>query len=401
MIKSLIFALIITFSFLRAESSECSVLNDSRIKTVISKDSIYKTTVFNAGEDGIDSYRIPSLISNKNGTLLLFCEARKISSTDRTPTDLVLKRSIDNGKTWSNMTIIARGGNNAYMDPCALVDRISGKIFVFTTLWPAEDHSARLNTAWVITSDDGGLTWSEPRNITQEIVAKNYFIEGFGPGSGIQMTGNKYKNRLIIPTRQTDGQKTKNRTIYSDDLGKTWQIGAPAPDGGEFQIAESPKNTLVYNLRGGKGKRVVARSYDGGLSWNDSHIDFQLQSSVDYGGCQGSMLGLDSILFYTGPAGGLGSDNNEDRQYFKIYRSLNGGETWKDNFLLFNKAAGYSCIAQLSDGRLVVVFETADSNGFPKMTPGNRPPGWMRLDVIILPGRIMNKCDWFIDLKKQ
>ena len=351
----------------------------------IPKDSICKTTVFNAGEDGIDSYRIPSLVTGKSGVLLLFCEARKLSSTDKTPTDIAVKRSTDNGKTWSGIQIIAEGGNNAFMDPCALVDKITGKIFLFTTLWPANDHSTLANTAWVITSEDEGLTWSAPRKITKEIVAPGHFIGGCGPGSGIQMSGSKYKNRLIIPTRQTDGKTSKNRAVYSDDHGASWKVGDPAPDGGEYQIAESPENRLIYNLRGGKGKRVVAHSADGGVSWGKSQIDFQLQSPTDYGGCQGSVLGLGNKLFYSGPAGGLGSDSTEDRQYFKVYRSIDGGNTWKNDYLLFNKSAGYSCITKLKDGRLAIVFETADTNGFPKMTPGNRPPGWMRLDVIILP----------------
>lgn len=360
-----------------------------------SLDSISKTTVFTAGDDGIDSNRIPSLTTSKKGTLLLFTEARKISSTDKTPTDIALKRSEDNGKTWSKIQVLTNSGADAFMDPVALVDKVTGRIFLFTTLWPSEDHSKLKNTAWVIISDDDGLSWSQPRDITKEIVAPNHYIGGFGPGAGIQMVGNRFKDRLIVPTRQTDREISKNRTIYSDDHGETWSIGNTAPDGGEYQIAESPHNILRSNLRAGKGKRTVSVSEDGGVSWSDSHIDFRLQSSVDYGGCQGSMLGIDDMLFYVGPAGGLGSANNEDRQNLFIYRSLNGGDTWENDYLLHDKSAGYSCITQLSDGRLAVVFETSDSKGFPKMTPGNRPPGWMRLDVIILPKKITNKETWF------
>lgn len=358
-------------------------------------DSISKTTVFTAGDDGIDSYRIPTLTTSKKGTLLLFAEARKISSTDKTPTDIALKRSVDDGKNWSKTQILTDGSEDAFMDPVALVDQVTGRIFLFTTLWPSDDHSMLKNTAWVIVSDDDGLSWSKPRNITNEIVAPNHYIGGFGPGAGIQMVGDEFKNRLIVPTRQTDGEISKNRTVYSDDHGETWKIGNSATDGGEYQIVESPHNVLKYNLRAGKGKRTVSVSDDGGLSWGDSYIDFRLQSSVDYGGCQGSMLGIDDMLFYVGPAGGLGSANNEDRQNLFIYRSLNGGETWEKDYLLHDKSAGYSCITQLSDGRLAIVFETSDSEGFPKMTPGNRPPGWMRLDVIILPKKITNKETWF------
>lgn len=384
--KNLIFnCVLILFlnSFIGIKASERSV------------DTIPKTTVFNAGDDGIDSYRIPTFTTSKKGTLLLFVEARKISSTDKTLTDIALKRSEDNGKSWSKIQILTDSGEDAFMDPVALVDKVTGRLFLFTTLWPSDDHSKLKNTAWVIVSDDDGLSWSKPRNITKEIVAPNHFIGGFGPGSGIQMQGDRFKNRLIVPTRQTNGNISKNRTVYSDDHGETWNIGNSAPDGGEYQIAESPLNILRYNLRARKGKRTVSVSEDGGVSWGDSHIDFRLQSSVDYGGCQGSMLGIDTMLFYVGPAGGLGSANNEDRQNLFIYRSLNGGNTWEQDYLLYDKSAGYSCITQLSDGRLAIVFETSDSDGFPKMTPGNRPPGWMRLDVMILPKRITDKKAWF------
>ncbi|TXE09098.1 exo-alpha-sialidase [Gelidibacter salicanalis] len=363
--------------------------------TEVPLDSIRKTTVFSAGDDEIDSYRIPTLTTSKTGTLLLFAEARKVSSTDKTPTDIALKRSEDNGKSWSKIQLLTNSGVDAFMDPVALVDKVTGRIFLFTTLWPSEDHSKLKNTAWVIISDDDGLTWSAPRDITKEIVAPNHYIGGFGPGAGLQMQGSRFENRLIVPTRQTDGKISNNRTVYSDDHGETWRIGSSAPDGGEYQIAESPYNILRYNLRAGKGKRTVSKSEDGGVSWSISHIDFRLQSSVDYGGCQGSMLGIDAMLFYVGPAGGLGGVDNEDRQNLFIYRSLNGGETWKDDHLLYDKSAGYSSITQLLDGRLAIVFETSDTNGFPKMTPGNRPPGWMRLDVIVLPKDIINKEVWF------
>ena len=84
----------------------CAVTEISPVDTSTAKDSIQKKTVFNAGDDGIDSYRIPTLVTSKKGTLLLFTEARKVSSTDKTPTDIALKRSEDNGITWSNIHIL-------------------------------------------------------------------------------------------------------------------------------------------------------------------------------------------------------------------------------------------------------------------------------------------------------
>ena len=259
-----------------------------------------KVTVFTSGQDSVNSYRIPSLVTTKNGSLLLFCEARKESWKDKSPTDIVLKRSTDNGAHWSEMKILARGGEHAYMDPTAVVDENTGKIFLFMTLWLSNDHSGLKNTAWMTVSEDDGVSWSAPRDVTGEIVATGHYIDGFGPGAGFQMKGGVYKGRLIMPTRQTNGARIRNRTLYSDDHGKTWKVGDEASAGGEFQIAESPSGVLVNNLRT-NGKRYSAKSLDGGLSWTGYLEEPQLKTIAR--GCQGSVLGADSVLLYSGPAG--------------------------------------------------------------------------------------------------
>jgi len=42
--------------------------------------------VFVGGADEVNTYRIPSLIVAPGGTLLAFCEARKVSPRDASPT---------------------------------------------------------------------------------------------------------------------------------------------------------------------------------------------------------------------------------------------------------------------------------------------------------------------------
>jgi len=58
-----------------------------------------QTDVFVSGQDGYRSYRIPSLIVTRKGSLLAFCEGRKNSAADSGDIDLLLKRSSDSGKT--------------------------------------------------------------------------------------------------------------------------------------------------------------------------------------------------------------------------------------------------------------------------------------------------------------
>ena len=59
--------------------------------------------IYNQGTDGFELYRIPAIVKSKSNTLLAFAEARKARSNgDSGDIDLVVKRSSDNGKTWSS-----------------------------------------------------------------------------------------------------------------------------------------------------------------------------------------------------------------------------------------------------------------------------------------------------------
>jgi sialidase-1 len=41
-----------------------------------------------------------------DGSLLVFCEARKQSLADASPTDMVLRRSLDGGRTWLPLQVL-------------------------------------------------------------------------------------------------------------------------------------------------------------------------------------------------------------------------------------------------------------------------------------------------------
>lgn len=374
--------------------------------------SIEQYAVFNSGDDGINSYRIPSICTTKNGTLLAFAEARRDSWHDRSYTNAVVKRSTDNGKTWSKMQYLTSVPDGltpgAFIQPCPVVDMETGDIFVFVVLWKKQaDSMGEGNKAYLLKSTDDGLSWSAPVEISNKIMAEKpypgttntyQYVYGFGPGSGIQMKGGEYTGRLIVPCSQSyilNGKvKKSNVTVYSDDHGKTWKAGEVSYWYAEYQIAESPDGILVTNIRASNKTvgtyRGSSVSTDGGITWSDWNPKGSLtnnsQLATPAGGCQGSIWADGAIIYYSGPAGITATTEHDDRGKMMLYKgttNADGKTIWNAGQLLYEKASGYSCLTALKDGRIAVLFEAGPKAGFEKLA--NRPAGWCRLDLIILP----------------
>src|SRR5689334_18172966 len=92
-----------------------------------------ETVVFQAGEDGYHTYRIPALIATAKGTLLAVCEGRKTARGDAGDIDMLLKRSTDGGKTWSKQQLVHEEGGDQKItigNPCPVVDHETGMVWL-------------------------------------------------------------------------------------------------------------------------------------------------------------------------------------------------------------------------------------------------------------------------------
>ena len=251
--------------------------------------------VYHAKDDGYFIHRIPALLSTQKGTLLAFCEARSGSASDSASTDVVLKRSLDLGKTWTAAQIVAHSPGYTVGNPAPVQDRKTGVIWLLLTANPEdvtekeiEDGSPRgSRTVWVTHSGDEGEAWSSPEEITSSTKEPGWTWYATGPGNGIQLKD----GRLVIPCdHKTIGTREFwAHVIYSDDDGKTWRIGGSAgPETNESAVVELTDGSLLLNMRSyaGKNRRAIAFSHDGGLTWSAIRLDPALIEPI----CEASFL---------------------------------------------------------------------------------------------------------------
>ena len=127
-------------------------------------DAPMQKIVFRQGVDGYHTYRIPALLVTKAGTVIVIWEGRKAGSGDAGDIDLLVKRSVDGGRTWEPQGLIYEEGGAAKVtigNPCPVVDQESGTIWL---------PFCRDNNDVLITySSDDGRTWAEPREITSDV----------------------------------------------------------------------------------------------------------------------------------------------------------------------------------------------------------------------------------------
>jgi len=133
--------------------------------------------VFVSGNEGHKSYRIPAIIDLPNGDLLAFAEGRVHGSGDYGDVNIVLKRSSDKGKTWTALQTVVDYDVLQAGNPAPVVDLTdpaypNGRIFLFYNTGNNHENEVRkgngLREVWYKTSVDGGVTWSDPVNITTQ-----------------------------------------------------------------------------------------------------------------------------------------------------------------------------------------------------------------------------------------
>jgi len=342
-----------------------------------------QTPVFTSGKDGYHTYRIPALMTTQKGTLLAFCEGRKSGRSDSGNIDLLLKRSTDNGKTWTKQQIVWSDAANTCGNPCPVQDRQSGTIHLLMTWNRGDDRESAIkkNTAndtrrvWITKSNDDGLTWSDSQQITDTTKKPEWRWYATGPGVGIQLQKGPAKGRLVIPCDHSiispkDPDGYNSHVIISDDHGKTWRIGGViTPKVNECQIVELADAALMINMRNydrSKTTRAIAFSTDGGVNFSKVAHDPALVEPI----CQASFLRYTiqpahnkNRLLFSNPARPKAGDRNQ----MTVRLSYDEGKTWPVARILHAGPSAYSCLAVLQNADIACLYEAGRNNPYEKI----------------------------------
>lgn len=334
------------------------------------------------------NYRIPAIIQAPNGDILVICEKRNDGPGDIGNHDIVMKRSSDKGKTWSDEIVILDDEDRVCTDLTVGHDREMKKLWLFFL----RDKKQYAH----LTSTDNGLSWQGPVVVHEQVIKpewqtlqgktdddepkgnpKRHVVQwekgwaqryGCGPGNAmIQLKS----GRLLVPARhREDIGKGRLRSfahcLFSDDHGASWKLGGTIGiHTSECQFVELNDGSVRVISRNESSedspdnlRHLTAISKDGGETWTSVHRLEELITPR----CHGAVERLDAnALLFSSPASPFRQKEHPYGRYNLTVRlSHDDGETWSAGKTIWPHPGSYSDIVALDDGTIGFIYERGD-----------------------------------------
>lgn len=347
---------------------------------------IYKvqSAPFQPYDLGSHYWRIPAMVvlhhqkgenASKNGRVVTMADNRFDHNGDLpSHIDVYERHSDDNGATWSTHKMVVGtdadhalvGGGHGFGD-VSLVECASGKIVAIMVGGPGYFQSTPSNpiVPTIITSTDGGDTWSTPRTLTDELYKTTYkegAVQGSFAGSGRGLMLQRQKNeqlngRIMFAMSHRFGKNNvQEYIIYSDDEGNTWKFSTQSAysGGDESKLVELADGTVMISVRQG-GQRGYNKSTDGGVTWGTQAKWADISGCA----CNGDILYVNKhVMLHSYP-------NNGSRKNLTIKASFDDGKSWSNPYVVCAPGASYSTMDVTKDGDIAIFYEdNACSTGF-------------------------------------
>lgn len=347
---------------------------------------IYKvqSAPFQPYDLGSHYWRIPAMVvlhhqkgenASKNGRVVTMADNRFNHNGDLpNHIDVYERHSDDNGATWSTHKMVVGteadhalvGGGHGFGD-VSLVECASGKIVAIMVGGPGYFASTPSNpiVPTIITSTDGGDTWSAPRTLTDELYNTTYnegAVQGSFAGSGrglmLQRQKDKQLNGRIMfaMSHRFANNNVQEYIIYSDDEGNTWKFSTQSAysGGDESKLVELADGTVMISVRQ-NGQRGYNKSTDGGVTWGTQ----AKWADINGNACNGDILYVNKhVMLHSYP-------NDGKRKNVTIKASFDGGKSWSNPYVVCAPSSCYSTMDVTKDGDIAIFYEdNACSTGF-------------------------------------
>lgn len=357
-----------------------------------------KQDLFTVGDDpAYQLYHIPGIVVTARGSVLAWCEARKRAAgvSDWDDIRLLLRRSTDDGRTWSPPRSIAQVDGPKRKNPFALrMQNVDPNDVTYNNPVLIADRDGTVHMLFCLEyervfyqrSGDDGVSWSQPVEITASFDAfkKDYAwkVLATGPNHGIQLKN----GRLVVPVWLSTGEggnahrPSVTATVFSDDGGRTWQAGGIAVPCTETWI--NPNETVAVELADGRvmlnvrseskaHRRLVTTSPDGATNWSEPKFDEALLEPICMAGLVRYDHGSQSLLLFSNPhnlEGGRGGEpepgKSRARKNLSVKISRDEGATWPVNRLLEDGPSAYSDLAVTPAGTILCFYGAGSKLSF-------------------------------------
>lgn len=332
------------------------------------------------------NYRIPGIIQAPNGDLLVICEKRNDGIGDIGNHDIVMKRSADQGRTWSGEIVILDDEDRVCTDLTLGFDRDTQKLWLF--FLKDKKQFAHL------TSTDNGLSWQGPVVIHDQVIKSEWqalkgkeeeeagnpkshavrwakgWAQRYGCGPGNAMIQLK-SGRLLVPARHREDigngrLRSFAHCFYSDDHGASWKLGGTIGiHTSECQFVELNNGDVRVISRNESSedspdnlRHLTAISKDGGVTWENLRRLEELITPR----CHGCVERFDAkTLLFSSPASPFRQKEHPYGRYnLTIRLSHDDGESWGAGRTIWPHPGSYSDIVVLDDNTIGYIYERAE-----------------------------------------